>query len=277
MTEALHRSAIPLDSVPEWPVLLRMVVPGWPQWHFGRKTTGRILLSCYVVLLLSGLVFIGTIPGSILLGLAIACHAASIIDIVTSATDALRQRITIGTACIAAVGIVAYVPAGRVISLVVVPRVIQRNVPPFADGDVVLYTPTNSLWSHLVAGDVVLYEPRPIVIADRSQHRELHIQGERIDRILAVGGQRIEWNNGRLIVDDNSTNLAPLNPQGCRFRFETTVPAGQFLILPSSIDVLVTTPIDSPQLQTICLVAEGNVLGRVFLRQQPLSRIWWVR
>jgi type IV secretory pathway protease TraF len=254
-----------------------MPVPGWPQFYFRRKAAGRILLICYLLLLLSGLAFIGTIPGSILLGLAFACHAASIIDIVTSATVALRERVVISAACIAAVGFVVYFPAGRLLSQVVVPRVILRNVPPFADGDVVLYTPTNSLWSGLRAGDVVLYEPRPIAILDRSQHRELHIQGERIDRILAVAGQRIEWNDGRLMVDGNSTSLAPLNPQGCRFRFETTVPAGHFLILPSSIDVLVMTPIDSPQLQTICLVDEGNILGRVFLRQQPLSRIWWVR
>jgi hypothetical protein len=278
VTDALPvRPAIPSEYFPEWSVLLRMVVPGWPQLYMGRKGAGRAILFCYALLLLSGVTFIGTISGSILLGLAITCHASSIIDIVTSATVELRTRAIMCAGCIAVVGLVTYVPAGRLVSLVVVPRVIQRNVPPFASGDVVLYTPAGNTWRGLRRGDVVIYEQLPLTVAQPAQHREFRIQGERIDRILAIGGQTAVWDGLHLVVDGISSNLVPLDPAGCHFRLETTVPAGHFLILPSSIDVVAMGAIDHAQLQTLCLVRQENVVGRVFLRQQPLSRFWWVR
>ncbi len=265
VTDALPvRPAIASEYFPEWPVLLRMVVPGWPQLYMGRTAAGRALLFCYALLLLSGLIFIGTFSGSVLLGLAIACHASSIIDIVISATAEFRPRVIMCAGCIVVVGLVTYLPAGRLVSLVVVPRVIQRNVPPFASGDVVLYTPAGNTWRGLRPGDVVIYEQLPMTVAQPAQHREFRIQGERIDRILAVGGQTVVWDGLSLVVDGSASRLAPLDPLGCHFRLETKVPAGHFLILPSSIDVASMGEIERSRLETLCLVRQENVVGRCF-------------
>src|SRR5262249_30698864 len=85
----------PAENLPQWPVLLRLVVPGWPQHYMGQKTAGWWFLAAYGLLLASGLTFIGTFTGSILIGLAVTCHAASIIDVVTAATAEIRPRFII--------------------------------------------------------------------------------------------------------------------------------------------------------------------------------------
>ena len=53
-------------------VLLRMIVPGWAQRYAGRTVRGRWISWCYLGLLLSGLLFLGTGWGWLLLGLALA-------------------------------------------------------------------------------------------------------------------------------------------------------------------------------------------------------------
>jgi type IV secretory pathway protease TraF len=275
-------NALPFGSettahyLPELPVVLRMAVPGWPQIYLGRKAVGRMMLFSYGAFLFSGLVFIGTFVGSLLLGLAFTCHASSIVDVVTASTDEVRRRLAICAGLIAAVGLLVYLPAGRMVSYFVVPRVIVRDVSPFAAGDVVLLTPTGNAFRASRPGDVVMYEP-PVVSTDRQQHRIVRIEGARIDRILAVAGQRVVWSDGKLEVDGNPSNLLPLNPQRCGFRFETVVPAGHFLILPSSLDVGLMAEVGAAQVRALSEVRASDVLGRVFLRQQPLSRFLWVR
>jgi type IV secretory pathway protease TraF len=268
-------SELPVGDFPERSVLLRMVVPGWPQLFLGQKVSGRALLFGYLLFLCLGMTFIGTGIGSFFLGLALVCHAASIIDVLTVATKDVRQRIAIGITCIAGVGFVIYYPAVRLVSRVAVPRVLLRDVPPFAAGDVVLYTPTESLWRGLQPGDVVLYEPPP-TLNTAQQNRAVLLRGARIDRILAVGGQKIVWSGGKLQVDGSPSELAPLNPGQCSYQFETLVPPGHFLILPSSLDVT-QTGTGGTQMHQISEIRESDVSGCVFFRNQPLARAGWIR
>jgi hypothetical protein len=266
---------LPVGDLPESAVVWRMVVPGWPQLYLGQKLLGRTLLGAYLLLLCLGLAFIGTFLGSLCLGLAVACHTASIIDTVTAAVEDVGHRIALGATCIAALGLVVYFPGVRLVSRVLVPQVIVRDVPPFKAGDVVLYAPARSWWRALAPGDVVLYEPLPVTFPD-GDHHATRVEGARIDRILAVAGQKAHWTGGKLEVDGIPSELAPLNPASCGFRFETVVPKGHFLILPSSLNVPLSGIVTS-QLGAICVIGESDIAGRVLLRNQPLSRFGWIR
>ena len=80
-----RRQADGLDwaaDVPAFGLLVRMVVPGWTRRYAGHPTRGKCIFGCFLALFLPGLLFLGTALGSVLLGLALSLHAASIMDMV---------------------------------------------------------------------------------------------------------------------------------------------------------------------------------------------------
>ena len=123
-------------------VLLRMIVPGWAQRYAGRTVRGRWMFWCYLGLLLSGLLFIGTALGWLLLGLAISLHAASILDIVAASVVDFRQRLIYSGVAMLLLAAVVYYPAGRLLALVATPQRFNMAAPPFEAGDVVLVNPS---------------------------------------------------------------------------------------------------------------------------------------
>ncbi len=260
-------------------VFPRMVVPGWPQWFTGQALRGRILLATYCGLLLPGVVFIGTPLGSVLLGLAISAHAASVIDIVWAGTRDLRARVTCAVLCLAVVGTVVYFPVTWAVTRVAVPRRLMMDAAPFATGDVVLYNPSAFWLSEPVPGDVVLYRIVPRQVQARSPqgyNMVYRIEGEFIDRVLAGPGQSVQWESGKLLVDGQPSPWLPLHPPSVREKLQLTVPPSHYLVLPS------TVPYNAPAYPAgvwsgLSIVPRQSVLGRVFLRHQPLTRLWWIR
>ena len=106
---------------------------------------------------MSGLLFIGTALGWLLLGLAISLHAASILDIVATSVVDFRQRLIYSGVAMFVLAAVVYYPAGRLLARVATPQQFNLAAPPFEAGDVVLVNPSAYRWSDPQPGDVVHY------------------------------------------------------------------------------------------------------------------------
>ena len=108
-------------------VLFRMIVPGWAQRCIGRTGRARWMFGCYLGLMLSGLLFIGTALGWLLLGLALSLHAASCLDIVATTSVDFRQRLIYTGAAMLLLTTIVYYPAGQLLALVATPQQLQRG------------------------------------------------------------------------------------------------------------------------------------------------------
>src|SRR5579872_5272483 len=214
-------------NVSERPLLLRLAVPGWAQIYCERTLLGWFLLGLYALLLAFATLFIGTQFGSVLLGLALACHAASIVDIVNAVDDGLVRRVSLFVGFLFGVAMIVYLPAGWLATRFAVPRVIAVDSPPFRAGDVVLYAPATAGFMSPHAGQVVLYRLPNLFTAARN-HTRYFLAGERIDRILAGPGQRVVWRKGKLEVDGEPSALAPLDLAHCPADVDVTAAAGEF-------------------------------------------------
>jgi hypothetical protein len=188
----------------------------------------------------------------------------------------LGARVASFIACTACLALVLYLPVGWLVTRVAVPRVIARDVPPFAAGDVIIHSPVWSTRTRYAAGTVVVYRPPRVTLTPQG-HTVYVVDGERIDRILAVEGESAVWEAGRLLVNGEASPWRPLNPDGCPMTFRFTVPEGYYLIVPSSLRSELMVHPDDAQWKRLCVVPVETVIGHVYLRQQPLSRFGWIR
>jgi hypothetical protein len=248
-------------------VLLRMAVPGWPQFFLGHRLRGRLLLFAYLGCLLLALLFLGSQPGNVLLGFALTIHAASIIDILWSASGSWATRLVMAAACFVAVGGLVYFPIIWTATQFAQFRQINMTAGPLVAGDVILYRPSPAAAS---VGDVVLYEiPRSSI--PMTGHQFYLIQGETIDRIVAGPGQSITWKDRQLLVDGQPVAWQPLYPAGIPVNLQFKVPFGYYGILPSTRAA--TGPGLPPQvLQDLSLVPQTHIRGTILLRTHPWRR-----
>lgn len=265
------RSNWPSD-MPAGDILLRMIVPGWPQWYTGLVRRAKWIFFGYLGLLVSGLLFAGTLLGWLLVGLAIALHAVSILDIVAARIPDVQRRLLCAVATPALLTIVLYYPANWLLAQVATPQRIGMTMPPFETGDVVLVN--NRAYTHAQPelGDVVLYQLPPQNIAN-ADHAIYLAVGDRIDRVLAHAGQKVTSGQGRLLVDGQPSPWLPLNPQQVPDGLAVTVPDNCYLILPS-VDPF---PHPLPVWQTMSIVPRAQIEGRVYWRSQPLWRFGPIR
>lgn len=259
---------------PPWPAMARMVAPGWPQIYQGNRPRGLIFLAVWGVLAALALVTAGTSIGSVCLGLALAVHASSALDLILAATRQSRGRITYALFSLIAIGFVVYAPLGYVAGGLLVPQRIAANMPPFFRGDVVLTSPaTYSTFRHPECGDVVLYEVPSATIAGRygPWAANIAIRGQRIDRILATSGQHVQIEGGKLLVDGQPSPYLPLNRARMPERFTVSVPPGCFFILPTTA---LGEQYDLRGLpwQHVSLVSADQIISRVYARHWPWTR-----
>jgi hypothetical protein len=277
--EALARTA-PLFRQPVFErsvagMTLRMVVPGWPQIYSGHALRGRIFLGSYLVTLLPGLFSLGTQTSTLLLGLALAVHTSSIIDIVFAGCREWQERVFYSAIFCAAVGLIAYYPTVWLVTRVVVPQRIVLDMAPFQTGDVFLYNPSAYGDEGPDLGAVVVYEIPTAMVSGVGANYE--IRGLRIDRVMAKPGQTLERDGDQLLLDGQPVPYEPLNPDFPGPEFRWRVPEGYSLILPTTDPVVTEQQAADDVWQKVSMVPNGNVRGRVFLRHQPLSRWWFVR
>ena len=262
---------------PPWPVLWRLLVPGWSHFYAGQRVRGHLYLWGFLIFLIPGLLLMGSTWGSMLLGLAFSVHASAAFDVFNQASPraSIREMIARSILISILVAMVIYLPANWLLSRVAGVRTIQITTAPFREGDVVVINPSlhRSGWPH--PGQVVLYN-LPAVRTEAIP-REIHgtaiyeYAGERIDRVLAIAGDKVVWEAGTLKVNGSPSPWRPLNVSALPAKVELTVPPDHVLIFPSTTPRLEgATRLN--HLHTLSLVPRGQVIGTVYLRTQPLWR-----
>ena len=252
-----------------------MIVPGWAQRYTGRAVRGRWIFGGYLGLLLVGLLFFGTGWGWLLLGLALALHAASILDIVATGLVGFNRRLIYSGVATFLLLAVVYYPAGQLLALVATPQQFALAAPPFAAGDVVLVNPSAYRWSDPRPGDVVYFRraEQDLRMAGGPEGRGMiyRLRGDRIDRILARAGDKVTCHQGKLLVNGQPSPWLPLNPQPLPDGLAITVPPNGYLIISS------TNPLLPAAGQIADIVHREQILGRVYWRNQPLWRFGAIR
>src|ERR1700722_2874375 len=66
-----------------WALIWRSIIPGWAHYYDHQERRGRMFLSAYLSLILSGILMYGTTLGAMSLGLGIAAHVMAIIDLLS--------------------------------------------------------------------------------------------------------------------------------------------------------------------------------------------------
>jgi hypothetical protein len=267
-------------TLPPAGVLARLAVPGLAQFHLGEAGVGRLVLAAYVPLLLLGLAFFGTLPGSLLLGLALSVHASSAVAVLLRYKTPVGVRVALAVAVLAALGLGVYGPAAWAVTRVAMPLTIEDAADPLQAGDVVLCNRA-ALWGRPPRpGDVVLYRTGPLqgrMAMPGGGLANVYVAGgDRIDRVLAGPGSAALWKDGRFLVDGAESDLGPLNPARVPAELSLRVPPGCYLIFPSTVPRV--DPRATPEIwRHVCVVPEREIRGTVYLRTQPPSRFGRIR
>jgi hypothetical protein len=264
--------------LPDRRLLGRMLVPGWAHYASGQPNRGRLFLGSYAALLGLGCLFVGTTLGAILLGLAMSVHASSALEILFQIWGEWRTRIVGAVVVSAVLGLALYAPAAWFLTRLADPRVIEMAAEPFQGGDVVLCNQWAYWRTAPQVGDVVRYTMHSVDLGNVAEgNRVVRIRGgDGIDRILAQGGDEVSWENGRLSVNGHESSFKPLNPARLPATMSLTVPDGHYLIAPSIMPYL------SPQTgvslwASVSFIPARSIHGKVYLRHQPLWRLWVIR
>jgi hypothetical protein len=249
------------DGRPAASIAARMIVPGWPQIYCGREFRGRCFFFVYCAMLLAGLLFFGSGFGSICLGLAVSCHASSIIDVVARPDHGVIERIAISLVAILVTALLIYAPAAAAINVVARPVVIQQPASPLHVDDVLLV----NRWKSPGVGDVVLFVlPRQTI---EGNHRRTIITGDRVDRIVAGPGDRVSIADGKLQLNGQDAVFQPLNPARIPQSLNIVVPRGNWLIIPTTDAML-----DTALMMNAAVIPANHVEGVVWWRSHPFTR-----
>jgi hypothetical protein len=264
--EEWRRAELPANCMP------RLIVPGWAQAYLGDRVPARRFFWAWLGLGLVGLVCYGSQLGELCLGGMVAVHSGSIIDACWRAAPAETQfRRGVAAAAFCGVAMIAYLIAGSNLDRLVDSRQWLEIGQPFAPGDVVLFRRGVFANEAPQPGDVVVYHSDGRVAGRvRGRNGFLQINADWVDRVIAGPGSRIRWESGQLWVDDQPSDLRPLNPERMPERLEMTVPAGAFAIFPT------THPYFAPAAET-SIVPQGRILGRAIVRNYPPWRFWLLR
>jgi Signal peptidase, peptidase S26 len=262
-------------------VARRLIVPGWAHIHCGFALRGWAFLGAYALLLVFGLLNWGNTLGAMLLGFAFSLHVSSVLDIlVRQATVTFPSMLTTATLVSAVLALGVYAPASWVLLGVAATRQFDYNAPPFARFDVVLF----NRWAFTARsprpGDVVLFQAGTERILPAGalgrQVRELIQESECIDRVLGAPGDHVHWKDGKLSINGAAVAWTPLVPATFPGELKIIVPSDRYLILPSTSRVAMAG-VPAAQWEWLGCHPAEEILGRVYLRINPLSRFWFIR
>ena len=251
--------------------LITLIWPGWPQLHAGRRWLGYVFSVVFVLTLIPAVLTWGSWLSTLLLGVALACHFSSVMDIALH-TEEGRQNMGQMFALLGVVVGVIYLPAYWFGQTIAQPVLIERSLGThLPEGDVLLIN--RRLVSPMLAqpGDVVLYDQ------DGSAVPGYYIRGDWMERVLARGPCRVEYSKQQLKVDGQLVTHRPLGGQ-IPEALDLQIPAGSVLIAPP---IFVGRANQEAQMQRLnqqdifvrlAVVPDRRILGRVVWRTWPLNR-----
>jgi hypothetical protein len=255
-----------------WPVLIRVPIPGWPQFYVKHRVRGYLFLYSWLFFVLLGLLFFGTTKGSMLLGLAFSVHSSSAMDVIAPYLDnpTLAKRMSWSIAVSILLAVAMYWPASRMLNRWADPITLQAPAGPFAEGDVLL---ANHAIAQYRPGQLVLFDIDTDAFPQRLRnHQYVYYQNNGVDRILAGPGDSFRWEHGHLFINGQQTSLKPLDPQRLPSYLSATVPRDCYLIFPTSTNNLGPNSPVGIWLQ-LSLINKEDLHGIVYMQTHPLSQM----
>jgi len=243
-----------------------MIIPGWAQIHCRHRLRGQLLMLAWLACLIPGLVFAGTGGGSFLVGLAIAIHCISALDIVLVDSTSMLDRMGRGALALVIINGLIYFPAARLITSVAAPQTFLQDTDHLNAGAVLLVNGLAYRVAEPQAGDIVLYDLPELTETVYANHRQYRVEGRRLDRIIASGGQHVVFKDGQLTVDGIGSELRPLRSIGLPPTVDIHVPPQSFLIFPS-LDGYLPPELVPP----VSIIGRSRIHGKAWWQSQPLS------
>jgi hypothetical protein len=164
-----------------------------------------------------------------------------------------------------------YLPIGFLVGHSATPIQITQAIGEFERGDVLWYEhPAN-----LATGDLVYYHVPETTVRGRLANghaANFVFQNRWINRVLAVGGQSVAWDGSRLLVDGSPVEWRGRTEFGIAPGETFLVPDGQVLIPPETL-IVGDVHFDAATWRRLSLVPRRDVIGRIYFRSYPLSRI----
>ena len=209
-------------------------LPGFAQWYNGRKPHDSVFFFGWLILWFLALLTFGLSVSSFLIGLALAWHLISIIDIafVTSGRRADRLFLFV-TMTISAI-FIFYLPTSVLWwNRVGVGRVYLNEAGPLRYGDSLIYMIVREMNTPHV-GDLVLYHAPTVRYSSPGQGENANFlfTGDMYDRILAIEGQTVSWEKGTLTIDGKPPLYPPFIPVTQPPDVTFVIPAGHCYIVP---------------------------------------------
>lgn len=238
----------PLDRLPfESPAGLRVLVPGWPQFSWGQRERGWVLLGSFAFAMVAGVLTWGTWVGWSFFGFAFLAHVTSTSDAIRQGSFPIYPRRAAVSMITGAFAVLLYLPTLSALFVTACP-----SFAPDRTGNGYLV----NCWAYRGA------QPRQghCVWLRMPPHSQLHAA-----RVVAVSEQEVEWTGRKWRVDGQEQRLhSPLRMtawvQVCRFK----VPAGQILVEPED---------DEPSSATsgpLLLVSQEQIVGRAWAQYYPV-------
>jgi signal peptidase I len=153
--------------------------------------------------------------------------------------------------------------------------------PPFERSDVVLVND----WAYALRsprrGDVVLFSPinttRVVTGFQALFFRVAFEENQLIDRLVGLPGDRVVWDGGRLSVNGKAVSWKPLLSERLPEHLDITVPNDRYLILPTTSVGAIRAGGAESFWKFASLIPRNDILGGVYLRLSPISRLWFIR
>jgi signal peptidase I len=255
------------EHFPPFPIFIRLIFPGWSHFYLKQPVRGALFAIGFVVCLIPSLWTFGTWQSSIWFGLAFSVHSSAALDIVTQtfADAGMRDRMARSIGVSVVLGVCLYLPVVLLVRAVADPRTIRANNGALQYGDVILV----NRWAKLHPGDIVVYTMQYEHAARRTGYHDtiLQIHGENVDRILAVGGDKVQCIKGVLYINGSVATNLPLNMHKFPDELDWTVPADHYFILPSGPARI---NMDNSDLwQTAANVNRADIAGRAYIQIAP--------
>jgi hypothetical protein len=268
---------IPADLQMRWTDLALCLVPGMAQIHRRERAVGWTILGTWLFLLMVAAINFATPWATFYSFAALSVHslAVSLVTAKPLQRVGVVTRLAIGLGIYLGLLFLLYRPAlqlGRnFVSILPVDGV--RSKEPFTNGDVLLYT---GRWSRPTAwerGDLVVIE-----IPGSQQGAVIIRPGYCVDRIVGLPGDHVCMDGHELSVNDEPQpeELCPVMGAKGLPPLDLTAGPGEYIVLPTSLRWQGhgnTVPLMQALLRTVAKVDDSRLLGRVFWRARPWSKV----
>ena len=208
-------------------------------------------------------------------------HASSVMDIlIRQGTVRFPRMMAMAALVSLGLAISIYYPAGQLLMGVAAPIEFEVDTPPFKRLDVVLVNRWAFALNSPRRGDVVLFSPLNTSRLRAADYGLGHVrfafeENQLIDRLVGLPGDKVAWERGTLSVNGATVSWKPLLFERLPNHLEVTVPQDRYLIWPTTSAGAHTASMSFWKEGS--LIPQGDILGGVYLRSNPLNRWWFIR